>query len=302
MESPREIQSQSRAEERAIPPVVVRWSFIVGLLCWLMFIVFQLAMQNLRVNHVLFHDDFRQIARYYLMIVFYLPIIVLYLMFSGAIYSNKKLYDAKKSYIPLFFVIFLFTIYILSAFVLFDEKQLFDNTNQYLIIRCIIIYFIIFLFFCLTLIRVLKLKKNTVIDSSVFTLNILLLMTLLQFMIISYPSHYSSRAIADLRNAFTASEAFFTDNPGKPITVRMMEESGFVHSQGVQIKILDAHERTLDIVAQFGSDHSDESGDFYPCEIRKTGNDVKISYLWVPSTAELLKSIIPVNLTIITFR
>ncbi|MBI5843394.1 MAG: hypothetical protein HZB23_01845 [Deltaproteobacteria bacterium] len=301
METPREIQSQSGAEERAIPPVVTRWCLIVGLLCWLMFIVFQLAMQNLRVNHVLFHDDFRQLARYYLMIVFYLPIIVLYMMFSGAIYSNKKLYDAKKYYIPLFFIMFLCIIYILISFVIINEDVLFNSTNQYLVIKCIIMYFIIFLLCRIALIKLLKIKHNVTIYLYVLSFNILLLITLLQFMIISYQS-YCGRAVANAKNAFTASESFFTHNPGKPVTLKAMEENGLYISHGVQIRILDANEQTLDIIAQYCIDSSCESNYFYPCEIRKIGNDVEIISLCIPSTAALLQSIIPIDLAIFGYR
>ena len=56
---------------------------------------------------------------------------------------------------------------------------------------------------------------------------------------------YNVAAKADLKNAYTAAQAYFSDNPAGSVTVALLGTNGYVPSQGVTVTIGDGTQNGL---------------------------------------------------------
>jgi len=97
------------------------------------------------------------------------------------------------------------------------------------------------------------------------------------FMNIEYTGRRSNAAAnADLKNAFTAAQAYFNDFPNGIIDHEKLKESGFVPSDGVILVVLSGKKDTLSIKSY----HQDGCGRVYyvdsegEIEYRETENNV----------------------------
>ena len=64
---------------------------------------------------------------------------------------------------------------------------------------------------------------------------------------------YDSSAVSDLKNAFTAAQLFFTDNPGSDVDPAVLEQYGYRTSPKVELVIGDPSETAFSLTASHPS-------------------------------------------------
>ena len=64
---------------------------------------------------------------------------------------------------------------------------------------------------------------------------------------------YDSSAVSDLKNAFTAAQLFFTDNPGSDVDPTILEQYGYRTSPKVELVIGDPSETAFSLTASHPS-------------------------------------------------
>src|SRR5512139_1601302 len=60
---------------------------------------------------------------------------------------------------------------------------------------------------------------------------------------------YNVAAKSDLKNAYTAAQAYFADNPSGTVTVALLGSNGYVPSNGVTVAIADGSQNGLAMTA-----------------------------------------------------
>ncbi|MBI5843392.1 MAG: hypothetical protein HZB23_01835 [Deltaproteobacteria bacterium] len=273
--------------------VIIRCSVLAGTICWIMFIAFYFAHKEMINGKIPFEDNLMQFLRYYLMIIIYVPVLAL----SFLLYCANAVDLIESKFIASFIFVSII-IYITSCIITIICHEYLDidiqnNLFSYIII-CKIILIIIFL-----LLYAIKIKNyiisNTLI-SIIFSsyINILLIVVLFQFILISANCGYRCGVIADLKNATVASYAYFSDNPGKVVNLQTLKQNWFIGSRYVQLEILDGRQTSLHIKAHI-EDFSQELMILDGKEI------IKSHYLRPPPMGDLISSVIPFDLAIIRY-
>ena len=64
---------------------------------------------------------------------------------------------------------------------------------------------------------------------------------------------YNTAAKADLKNAYTAAQAYFSDKPTVVLTAAELTTGGFVKTADVTVTVVDGHMATLNMTAVHGA-------------------------------------------------